>query len=723
MKQKQLVFSLPLLLLCWSFNVFAYSGGNGISNDPYLISNKSDLLEFEKDTLNWSAHFKQTANIDFHYTDFEPGGDFYNEGLGWAPVGSELQPFNGSYDGNGFTIDSLYINRIEGPLVAFFAWVEDASLQNIGLSNVNISGNGIVSGLAINAVNTTVNNCFVTGTVISSMTAYCSGLIAIADVATTVTDCYTECIVAAYAYSAGLIAVNKGTVINSYSKLNMTVGYGFISGLIAVNGGTVSNCYSEIINSSCSMNLAGFACVNSGKISECYSVGNLSATSGVAGFVLMNEGNISNCYSANTLDASTSLVGFTGTAEDGSEVNNSFWDTDLSGITESAAGTGLPTDSMKLQSVFTDAGWNFSTTWNMGDATNNGYPYLRMGDTTESRTNEITIPAYNTQLHHLANAGVSVQFTAGNTKDLILRIIKTSSVPSIQGSLPDQVVNLSPRYWTITVMYGAVDGTYNITLDLTGLNGVNNCNTLYVLKRENDSEVWQDAVSDLSATIDYSYCPDSIIVQGLTAFSEIVVGGASDNPLPVELADFSGKSTSVGIELNWKTQTETDNLGFILMKNGAQVASYQSHSNLKGQGTSLQAHDYSYIDQSVELNQTYNYKLVSVDYSGTQHECENTVEVSVTGDISTKADIYALAQNYPNPFNPSTTIKFSMKQAGLATLKVYDMLGRSVFEKQMQAGVGANAIIFNAQNLTSGVYFYQLNTEGFNKTMKMMLVK
>jgi len=64
-----------------------------------------------------------------------------------------------------------------------------------------------------------------------------------------------------------------------------------------------------------------------------------------------------------------------------------------------------------------------------------------------------------------------------------------------------------------------------------------------------------------------------------------------------------------------------------------------------------------------------------------------------------------------------------MKKAGVATLKVYDMLGRNVFEKQLQASIGANSVTFDAQNLTSGVYFYQLNAEGFSKTMKMMLVK
>jgi len=92
-------------------------------------------------------------------------------------------------------------------------------------------------------------------------------------------------------------------------------------------------------------------------------------------------------------------------------------------------------------------------------------------------------------------------------------------------------------------------------------------------------------------------------------------------------------------------------------------------------------------------------------------------------DPQTKVNSYDLAQNYPNPFNPSTTISFTMKKAGLATLKIYDVLGRAVFNETMQASVGANALTFNAKHLTSGIYFYQLQTEGFSKTMKMMLVK
>ncbi len=84
---------------------------------------------------------------------------------------------------------------------------------------------------------------------------------------------------------------------------------------------------------------------------------------------------------------------------------------------------------------------------------------------------------------------------------------------------------------------------------------------------------------------------------------------------------------------------------------------------------------------------------------------------------------YALMQNYPNPFNPSTTISFTMKKAGVATLKVYDMLGRLVIEQTKASVKGENQINFNGSKLTSGIYYYQLNAEGFSKTLKMLLLK
>lgn len=85
---------------------------------------------------------------------------------------------------------------------------------------------------------------------------------------------------------------------------------------------------------------------------------------------------------------------------------------------------------------------------------------------------------------------------------------------------------------------------------------------------------------------------------------------------------------------------------------------------------------------------------------------------------------YKLSQNYPNPFNPTTKINFDLKESGFTTLKVYDMLGNEVatlVNKELTNG--SHSVNFNAANLASGTYVYQLNVNGNRITNKMVLLK
>jgi hypothetical protein len=87
-------------------------------------------------------------------------------------------------------------------------------------------------------------------------------------------------------------------------------------------------------------------------------------------------------------------------------------------------------------------------------------------------------------------------------------------------------------------------------------------------------------------------------------------------------------------------------------------------------------------------------------------------------------DNYSLSQNYPNPFNPTTQINYSLEKPGLVTIKVYDLLGRVVATLiNDQQTSGRHTINFDASTLTSGVYFYQINSGSFSSTKKMILVK
>ncbi|MDX2128160.1 MAG: T9SS type A sorting domain-containing protein [Chloroherpetonaceae bacterium] len=85
---------------------------------------------------------------------------------------------------------------------------------------------------------------------------------------------------------------------------------------------------------------------------------------------------------------------------------------------------------------------------------------------------------------------------------------------------------------------------------------------------------------------------------------------------------------------------------------------------------------------------------------------------------------YELAQNYPNPFNPATTIRYSVPSVENVSLKIYDVLGREVATLvNTRQTAGNYSVTFNAANLSSGVYFYRLQTGSFSTTRKMMLIK
>ena len=93
-------------------------------------------------------------------------------------------------------------------------------------------------------------------------------------------------------------------------------------------------------------------------------------------------------------------------------------------------------------------------------------------------------------------------------------------------------------------------------------------------------------------------------------------------------------------------------------------------------------------------------------------------------DVNSLPKEYALNQNYPNPFNPSTKISFDLKKSGYTVLTVHNILGQkvaTVLSKDMSAG--HHEVNFNALNLSSGVYFYKLESGNFTSVKKMMLLQ
>ena len=88
---------------------------------------------------------------------------------------------------------------------------------------------------------------------------------------------------------------------------------------------------------------------------------------------------------------------------------------------------------------------------------------------------------------------------------------------------------------------------------------------------------------------------------------------------------------------------------------------------------------------------------------------------------------YSLKQNYPNPFNPSTVINFSLPKSGNVKIKVYDMLGKEVASLINEFKTAGNyQVDFNEKDygaLSSGIYYYRIESNEFTEIRKMMLLK
>ena len=101
-----------------------------------------------------------------------------------------------------------------------------------------------------------------------------------------------------------------------------------------------------------------------------------------------------------------------------------------------------------------------------------------------------------------------------------------------------------------------------------------------------------------------------------------------------------------------------------------------------------------------------------------------TVNPVSVEDENTLVIDYYLAQNYPNPFNPSTKINFGLEKAGEVEITVYNILGNKVATLvSVFKSAGNHSVSFDASNLSSGIYFYKIVTNGFVQTRKMILEK
>ena len=203
--------------------------------------------------------------------------------------------------------------------------------------------------------------------------------------------------------------------------------------------------------------------------------------------------------------------------------------------------------------------------------------------------------------------------------------------------------------------------------------------------------------------------------------------------LPVELASFSACCTEEGVLLEWATESELENAGFILDRQGegeadwTTLASYETHDALKGQGNTSERKEYAFTDVNVYAGDVLRYRLTDVSTGGVR-TVNDILTITVTEDVIPKET--ALERAYPNPFNPETKISYKLSKDASVTLRVFDLKGRNVktiIEGRNQKA-GHYHIFWNGRSESggtapSGVYILLLQAGDVMKTQKVMLVR
>ena len=467
------------------------AGGDGTPEDPYVIINAA-----------------QISNIKFDIQScYTLHSDVNLENIEWIPIGKDGAAFTGSFDGNGFTISNLFLNQPTSDNVGFFGYTNNATLKNINISNINVTGKNNVGALTGYEAggSGSVDNCSVSGTGIINGTGYVGGLVG--RLYGSISSCYSTINVnSTGSYTGGLAGycTNSNNLTPSITRSYAT---GDVTSTSSNVGGLVGRCVGNITESYATGNVKGTSYVgglvgyanlafsyNSSTyvctIKDSFSLGSVTGTDsnpyvgGLLGYV--SGGVLKNCYCAGIITPNGTntggIIGYVGSVT----MIGCYYDSMASGyIPQDSYDVGRLTSGMTNQSTF--SGWDFSSVWTIEQSIS--YPYLR----------NITKP-------QMSNIPVNEVAGGDGTSANPYIIENTAQLNSMKYDLQscyklNSDIDLANTEWTVVGKNGApFTGSFNgnghtisniyisqPTLDYIGLFGYTNNATIKDLKINNVS--------------------------------------------------------------------------------------------------------------------------------------------------------------------------------------------------------------------------------------------
>ena len=306
------------------------------------------------------------------------------------PIGDFTTPFTGAFDGQGYTITGLTINRPGEDYVGLFGYAYGAIIQNVHLVATNVVGNNYVGSIVGDTDVGNVTNCSNAGSVAGNYnvggivgtsdnisdchnTSHVSGNDSVGGVAggCSATGCSNSGDVTGNIFFTGGIAGVSGNISDCYNTGTIS-GPDYTGGIVGNHNNPVSNCYNTGAVSGTD-NIGGIAGnTASGSITYCYNSGTISGTTDTGGLVgSIVSGYVEDCYSTGFVAGSGVSIG--GLVGDAGVVTKSYWNTETSGQATSAGGEGKTTAEMMQQTTYFF--WDFSTVWGM-PCDGSSYPYL-----------------------------------------------------------------------------------------------------------------------------------------------------------------------------------------------------------------------------------------------------------------------------------------------------------------------------------------------------------
>jgi len=264
-----------------------FAGGAGTSASPYQVNTLAHLNTIAGSSTYWNKYFIQTGNID------ASASSSMNSGQGFLPIANTTTAFTGSFNGQGYTISGLYVNRSGTTSVGLFSEVSGATIRGINLVGATISGGNNTGGIVgFSGSGATLQDMSVDATSTINGIDDTGGIVGEAE-NSSVTNCYTACTVTGDDNVGGLIGFcdNAGTAK------------------------TISLCYTTGTVSSTSNDTGGLIGENEQAVEKCYSRATVESTGGNAGVLIGHSyGNVTNCFTIGSVKSSNDaggLIGYT----------------------------------------------------------------------------------------------------------------------------------------------------------------------------------------------------------------------------------------------------------------------------------------------------------------------------------------------------------------------------------------------------------------------------